>query len=197
MGRQPRFWKTSLLWGLALFLSLSFGAFVGERFSGTCMFILMPYFAALAATMPVLQVGRFGAGIVTYLPYAVLGFAPLFYFDWLQSRALHGLWAVFVWSASGPLIGLCADLAYRLSARLQESWRGAIVGAAVQAATFAVILLGLTQLYVDPTAADSHARLFDPYSYFTAPWMVVNGAFGGFTAWALWRRTAAQPGQSP
>ena len=91
MSRQPRFWKTSLLWGLALFLSLSFGAFVGERFSGTCMFILMPYFAALAATMPVLQVGRFGAGIVTYLPYAVLGFAPLFYFDWLQSRALQGL----------------------------------------------------------------------------------------------------------
>lgn len=60
-----------------------------------------------------------------------------------------------------------------------------------------MILLGLTQLYVDPTAADSHARLFDTYYYFTAPWMVVNGAFGGFTAWALWRRTAAQPGQSP
>lgn len=69
----------------------------------------------------------FGAGIVTYWPYAVLGFAPLFYFDWLQSRA----------------------------------------------------------------------RLFDTYYYFTAPWMVANGAFGGFTAWALWRRTAAQPGQLP
>jgi hypothetical protein len=67
-SREPQLWKTSLLWGLVLFLVMSFGAFVGERFSGTCMFILMPYFAALAAALPVLQVGRFGAGIVAYLP---------------------------------------------------------------------------------------------------------------------------------
>jgi len=73
MSREPRFWRTSLLWGLALFLGLSFGAFVGERFSGTCMFIL--------------------------------------------------------------IIGLCADLAYRLSARLEERWRGAIVGAAGRGAS--------------------------------------------------------------
>jgi hypothetical protein len=185
MVPASRFWRTSLLWGLALFLVYGFGAFVGERYSGTCMFILVPYFAALAASVPVLQTGRFGAGIVTYLPYAVIGFVPLFYFDWLQSRALHGLWAVFVWTASGPLIGLCADLAYRLTARLAERWRGVLVGAVVQAATFAFMLLGLTRLYVDPSGADSHVRLFDTHYYFTAPWMVVNGAFGGFTAWAL------------
>jgi len=188
MSREPRFWKTTLFWGLVLVLVFSFGAFVGEKHSGTCMFILMPYFAALAATLPLLRVGRFGAGLVTYLPYAVLGFAPLFYFDWLQSHALRGFWAVLVWSATGPLVGLCADLAYRFSARLPERWRGAIVGAVVQAATFAMMVLGLTLLYVDPSGADSHVRLFDTYYYFTAPWMIVNGAFGGFTAWALRRR---------
>jgi hypothetical protein len=193
MSRKPRFWATSLLWGLVLTLVLSFGAFVGEKLSGTCMFILMPYFAALVATIPVLRMGRFGAGMVTYLPYAVLGFVPLLYFDWLQSYALRGLWAVFVWSASGPLIGLCADLAYRLSAPLRERWRGVIVGTVVQAATFAMMLVGLTQLYVDPTGADSHTRLFDTYGYFTAPWMAVNGAFGGFTAWALQRQASTQP----
>jgi hypothetical protein len=184
LNRKPWFWKTCLLWGVVLVLVFSFGAFVGEKYSGTCMFLLVPYFAALAATLPVLRVGRFGAGLVTYLPYAVLGFAPLFYFDWLQSHALRGLWAVFVWAASGPLIGLCADLAYRLCVRLPERWRGAVVGAVLQAATFAVMLAGLTLLYVDPTGADSHARLFDTHWYFTAPWMIVNGAFGGFTAWA-------------
>jgi hypothetical protein len=191
--RNWDFWRTSLLWGLALTLVLSFGAFVGERFSGTCMFILMPCFAALAAVMPILKLERFGAGMVTYLPYALLGFGPLFYFDWLQSRALQGLWAVFIWSATGPLIGLCADLAYRLSVRLEQRWRGAIAGAALQAATFAVMALGLTLLYVDPSGANSHARLFDTHYYFTAPWMVLNGALGGYTAWALRRPTRAEP----
>jgi len=129
-----------------------------------------------------------------------LGFAPLFYFDWLQSRALHGLWAVLVWTATGPLIGLCADLTYMLSMRLEERWRGVLVGAVVQAATFAFMLLGLTQLYVDPSGADSHVRLFDTHYYFTAPWMVVNGAFGGFTAWALRRgaiRIMSRPARPP
>ncbi len=189
MKREPRFWKTTLLWGLVLTVVLSFGAFVGEKYAGACMFILMPYFAAIAATLPIVFLGRFGAGLATYLPYAVLGFAPLFYFDWLQSHALRGLWAVIVWTATGPLIGLCADLAYRLSARLGERWRAAAAGAAVQAATFAVMLLGLTLLYVDPSGADSHVRLFDTYWYFTAPWMIANGAFGGFTA-AAFRQAA-------
>jgi hypothetical protein len=183
-----------LFWGLVLVLVFGFGAFVGEKYSGTCMFILMPYFAALAAALPLVQVGRFGAGLATYLPYAVLGFAPLFYFDWLQSHALRGLWAVILWAAAGPLIGLCADLAYRLAARLPERWRAAVAGAVLQAATFATMLLGLTLLYVDPSGADSHTRLFDTYWYFTAPWMIANGAFGGFTAWALARRRPAASG---
>ncbi len=182
--RNPRFWRTSLLWGLALTLVLGFGALV-EGLSGACMFILMPSFAALAAVMPILKLERFGTGLVTYLPYALLGFAPLFYFDWLQNRALVGLWAVFLFSATGPLIGLCADLAYKLSDRLDQRWRGAITGAAMQAATFAVMALGLTLLYVDPSGAESHVRLFDTRYYFTAPWMMMNGAMGGFTAWAL------------
>jgi ABC-type Co2+ transport system permease subunit len=84
-------------------------------------------------------------------------------------------------------IGLCADLAYRLSGRLEQRWRGALAGTAAQAATFAVMALGLTLLYVDPSGADSHVRLFDTYYYFTAPWMVLNGALGGFAAWALRR----------
>lgn len=192
-NRGSRFWRTSLLWGLALTLVFGFGAFVGERFTGTCMFILMPSFAALAAVVPILKLERFGAGMATYLPYALLGFGPLFYFDWLQSRAMHGLWAVFVFSATGPFIGLCADLAYRLSKRLEQRCRGAIAGAAVQAATFAVMALGLTLLYVDPSGADSHVRLFDTHYYFTAPWMILNGALGGFAAWALQRPAHALP----
>ncbi len=174
-----------LIWGLALTAVLAVGAFAGEGATGTCMFILMPYFVGLAATMPILKIRRFGAGIGTYIPYAVLGFVPLLVFDWMQSHALRGLWAVFVWSATGPFIGLCADAAYRLSAKLHDRTRAIIVGAVVGAVTFATVLVGLTSLYVDPTAADSHARLFDVKWFFNAPWMALNGAFGGYTAYAI------------
>ncbi len=181
------FWKTALGWGMVLTLVLSFGAFVGERYSGTCMFILMPFFAALAAVSPILRTERFGAGVATYLPYAVLGFVPLFLFDYLQSHALKGFWALLVWSATGPLIGLCADVVFRAGRSLRDWLRAALTGGAVQAVTFGVMLLGLTFLYRDPSAADSHLRLFDTRWYFTAPWMIVNGGFGGFAALAIAR----------
>jgi hypothetical protein len=47
---------------------------------------------------------------------------------------------------------------------------------------------------VDPTAADSHLRLFDTGYWFTLPWMTANGACGGFAAYALMRlHTPAVP----
>ena len=177
-----RFWGPTLLWGLGLVFVYTVGAFVGEPATGTCMFVLMPYFAAIAATVPIVRSGRFGAGLVAFIPYAVLGFVPLYVFDWAQSHALRGIWAVFAWSATGPVIGVCADAAYRLTASRSEPVRATVTGAVMQAATFVLMLLGLTLLYMDPSAGDSHARLFDSEWYFTAPWMIANGAFGGYTA---------------
>ncbi len=183
---------TILAWGFILVAVLMLGAVI-ERTAGTgtCMFVLMPAFAAMAATYPILRVGRFGTGVLAYVPYAVIGFVPLLVFDLLQNHALRGTWALFAWAASGPLIGLCADIVHRLSSRLGDRARAIIVGATVQAATFAVMLLGLTYLSVDPSAADSHLRLFDTRYWFTLPWMALNGAFGGFAAYALARETSA------
>lgn len=184
---STRLWAPALGWGLVLVAVYSFGAFVGEQMSGTCMFIIMPFFAALAAVAPVVLTRRFWAATIAYLPYALLGVVPLFIFDYLQSHALKGLWALAIWALSGPIIGLCVDVAWRLAAGLRDWTRSALTGAVAQGSTFAVMLLGLTYLYVDPTAADSHLRLFDTQWYFTAPWMAANGAFGGFAAWALAR----------
>ena len=66
-----------------------------------------------------------------------------------------------------------------------------ITGATVQAATFAVMLLGLTYLYVDPTAADSHLRLFDTLVLVHAAVDDGERRFGGFAAYALARETSA------
>ncbi len=186
-GRKKVHSRATILgWGFILVAVLMLGAMVEMTgVSGTCMFVLMSAFAAFAATYPILRVDRFGTGVLTYLPYTVIGFVPLLVFDWLQDHSLKGLWAVFVWTVSSPAIGLCADLAYRAAGPLGRRSRAMITGAALQAATFVVMLLGLTYLYVDPTAADSHLRLFDTKYWFTLPWMVVNGAFGGLAAHAL------------
>ncbi len=198
--RARRPWATAIGWGFILVAVLMLGALIEMAgVSGTCMFVLMPAFAAFAATYPILKIGRFGTGALTYLPYTVIGFVPLLVFDWLQDHSLKGVWAVFVWTATSPVIGLCADLAFAATARLGDRARAMITGAALQAATFVVMLLGLTYLYVDPTAADSHLRLFDTWYWFTLPWMAANGALGGFAAHALAaaRSRAPRPTPSP
>jgi hypothetical protein len=76
----------------------------------------------------------------------------------------------------------------RLADRLPGRWRAIILGAAAQAVTFVVMLLGLTYLYVADSSMSSHLRFLDQKWLFTLPWMLVNGAFGGYTAYALVKR---------
>jgi hypothetical protein len=182
-------WKPILGWGLVFTGVYMVGAVIDMTgVSGTCMFVLMPYFASLAVTIPFLKVNRFGTGLGVYIPYVVIGFFPLFFFDWLQDHSLVGLWAVFVFALSGFVIGICLDLAYLLAGRLSERWRAITIGAAVQAVTFVVMLVGLTYLYLSNSSMASHLRFLDQKWVFTLPWMVVNGAFGGYTAYALVKR---------
>jgi hypothetical protein len=59
------------------------------------------------------------------------------------------------------------------------------VGVAMQAITFAVVLLGLTPLYKPTSSMAGHAGFFGRGWPCGLPQMVVNGAFGGYTAYAL------------
>jgi hypothetical protein len=182
-------WKPLLLWGMVLVVVLMVGAFIDNSgVSGTCMFLLMPYFAALAATIPILIVKRFGTGLLTFLPYVLIGFYPLYYFDWLQRPAMVGLWAVFAYALSGFVIGAAMDVAYLAAGRLPERTQAIVVGAAMQAMTFVVTLVGLGYLYTPTSDMAAHVRFFDRQWFFSLPWMVVNGAFGGYTAYAFWKR---------
>lgn len=182
-------WKTVLLWGLLLVVVLMVGAMIDNSgVSGTCMFILAAYFAAIAGSFPVLAVNRFGTGMLTFLPYVLIGFFPMYYFDWLQRPALVGLWAVFAYSLSGFVIGAGMDVANLLARRLPERTRAILVGATMQALTFVITLVGLGYLYTATSSMAAHVRFFDHFWYFSLPWMVVNGAFGGYTAYALRKR---------
>lgn len=189
MDTRPSPWKTIPVWGLILVAVWMVGAVIDYAgVSGTCMFILMPYFAAIATTYPVLALNRFGTGVWVHIPYMVIGFAPLYLFDWLQDGSLVGLWAVFVWCLAGPVIGLAMDLANRLAAKASERTRAIAVGAAMQLATFFIMLVGLTYLYKPTSAMGSHVNFLSKGWPFSLPWLVINGAFGGYTAYALKRR---------
>jgi len=189
MNTTARSWKTILVWGLVIVGVLMVGAVDDNlHISGTCMFILMSYFAAIAGTYPVLAVNRPGTGLAVMLPYALIGIFPLYYYDWLQQGNLVGAWAVVVWTAAGPIIGACMDLAYLASARCSERTRAILIGTAMQVAQFVVALVGLQYLYAPASSMAAHVYLYSQRWLFTLPWMALNGAFGGYTAYALRKR---------
>ncbi len=184
-----RAWKPLLGWGLVFTGVYMVGAVIDMLgVSGTCMFVLMPYFAALAVTIPLLQVKRAGAGMAVYIPYGVIGFFPLYLSDWLKDHTLIAGWAAFVFALSGPLIGACLDVVQLLAGRLGERTRAVLLGTVQQAATFVVMLVGLTYLYLPNSSMSSHLRFLDQKWPFTLPWMLLNGALGGYTAYALVKR---------
>jgi hypothetical protein len=91
----------------------------------------------------------------------------LYYFDWLQSGALVGLWAVFVRSATGSFIGACLDLATAFTSHFRSAARAITAGAVMQTATFFKILLGFPFLYHPTAAGVGHPHCFNREWFFT------------------------------
>jgi hypothetical protein len=185
---MPRPAKTILIWSFILIAILMVGAVIDNAgVSGTCMFILIPYFAAIAATIPVLKVRRVGTGILVFVPYTLVGFVPMYIFDWKQNASLVGLWAVFAAALISLFIGASLDLAWALSHKSGEKTRAIAIGATMQAATFVVMFITLKFLYLPASDMAAHVHFFDRQWFFTLPWMALNGAFGGYTAYFLTR----------
>jgi hypothetical protein len=176
----------SLFGGLLFVLNL-LGAFWIEPYSGSCMFVLLAYFQALVVVLPVLLLKRFGVGAAVYLPYALLGVGFEFYFEWVAQRTLISPWYALLWSLLGPMAGLLVDVTHRLTVHLHERWRAVILGIVLALATFFLTRWGLMTFYVDPSSI-GHLPFFQEKAVFSLPWMVVNGAFGGYSAYSISRR---------
>lgn len=182
-----KFWPTVLTFGSLHFLIMALGAPLIDIPQYGCMFVTPIYFIVLVVALPIARLRRFWAGTAVFLPYAIIGLLPTYYFEWLASHNLKGLWGVLAWCLIGPLAGLLGDLAYHLlPARLSESRRLTITGSVLGAAIYFTVLLALTTFYktIDPA---SHVRYFVQGWTFSLPWMVVNGGFAGYTAHALTR----------
>ena len=65
----------------------------------------------------------------------------------------------------------------------QEMGIGAVIGAALFIATWAA----LTFFYI-PQPPESHYRFFTTGIWFSLPWLIVNGGFAGYTAYAMTKK---------
>jgi hypothetical protein len=189
MPANTRPWRLILGSGVALIAVLMAAAVLEQTIAkDICMFILAPYFAALVAVYPVIALNRFGVGVLVYLPYVLVGVAPLYFFDYARDGVMVGAWAPFAFAASGLAIGLSLDAANWAARGLRSGRCAVLAGAVMQAVTFVVMALGFRYLYTLASPTAGHLHYFTRDWLFTLPWMALNGAFGGFTAYALWKR---------
>jgi len=164
------------------------GFLLVENASAGCMFVTPAYFIVLVVVLPILILQRIGAGAAIFLPYAILGFPPVYYYDWMVNHSLVSLWGAVGWCLIGPLVGFIGDLTFRfLPKGISGKWRAIVVGAVIGTAIFLTTLVALATFYKAATM-ESHYRFFTQGVYFSLPWLVVNGGFAGYTAYALTKR---------
>jgi len=197
-------WQTTMIFGFALLIitgpsvfffdylagsaTLGFGVSPSSGFHGIGMFYLyvVSYFSALIVILPALLTRRFGTATTVFLPYVIIGFPINYYFEWVTEHTWVAPWSGLGWTAAFLLTGLSVDLALRyLPKKLTSAWRLALSGAIMGLVSFIVTVVALDFVYVGtlPTNAGS----FIGIAYFGLPWMVINSAFGGYTAYALAR----------
>ncbi len=148
-----------------------------------CMFIMIGYLMATVVITPMMMTKKFGMGLLVYLPYALVGLPLEYYMEWVLDPVLISPWAAVIWSLIGPIVGLSTDLVYRFIPKsLHERVQGVILGIVLVIVHFLVMLAALAFLYVDPVPGLEH---YLNALGFTLPWLIMNGAFGGYTAYAL------------
>ena len=196
-------WQTIILFGFLLMIIYALGTYFFDFFAGEAtvgfgsmgqvwgigmFFIYMiGYFVAIIVILPILIFKNFGTGTLIFLPYAIIGFFVEYYYEWLSVQNLKGVWAVFVWSAVGLLIGLSADITYRyLPIKMSLKLKSIIMGMVLAVANFLLTFIVLRFCYkialpVSPVEPGS----FLGVAYFGLPWLIINSGFGGFTAYAI------------
>jgi len=150
-----------------------------------CMFIMIGYLMSLVVVAAIMISEKFGMGVLVFVPYAIIGLPIEYYMEWILNPVLISPFAAVLWSLVGPAVGLVTDLVYRfLPKSIPSCKKGILLGLALVTAHFLVMLGALSFLYIDPIPNLEH-YLND--LGFTLPWLLINGVFGGYTAYALSR----------
>ncbi len=181
-----RDYKIAFIGGMLLFVVYMIGAFWELLVTrDMCMFYMIGYLMATVVVTAIMMTKRFGIGLLVFLPYAIIGLPLEYYMEWVLDPVLISPFAAVVWAMIGPVVGLSTDLTYRFIPKtIQERVRGIITGLVLAAAHFLIMLGALAVLYVNPIPGLEH---YLNALGFTLPWLLMNGAFGGYTAYAISR----------
>lgn len=194
-------WQIILVFGILLFLIYGLGSFTLDYFAGGAtagfgvwpevdgvgMFFvyILSFYITLVVVLPILIIRRFGVGMAVYLPYALSGLFVEYYVEWVVLHTLRSPWGVVGWCVIGLAIGLSADLAYRfLPARLSERSRAIVTGLVMGVTNFLLVVAALSFFYVAPQTGSGS---FLGVAYYGLPLLLLNSAFGGYTAYAISR----------
>jgi hypothetical protein len=182
-------WHTILLFGGLQAALTGFGTFF-DITSGIGMYFvyIVGYFNVLVVLLPILLIKHFGVGTAIYLPWAVIGLVMEYYMEYIVNPVLISPWCVVGWCVCGLMVGLAADLAYRfLPAKMNERNRAILTGVVMSLANFLLFLIPLTFFYKPvPVSAPVNPN-YITVAYYALPWLLLNSAFGGYTAWAICR----------
>lgn len=166
-----------------------FGVFF-DLLTGIGMFFIyaMAYFNALVVVLPILLIRRFGVGTAVYLPWAVSGLFVEYYLEYVLNPVLRSPWAVVGWGVFGLLVGFSADLVFKfLPESLLLRRRAILTAIGMGLANFLLVLIAVTYFYKPVPVSDPSALTYLSVAPWSLPWLVVNSAFGGYSAYALFR----------
>jgi len=182
--RKLKAWQIILIFGLLQSTVTAIGTYFFDFFAGSAtvgfgkmgeiegtgmLFVYMVgYFNALIIILPILKIRSFGVGTAIYLPYAIIGFFVEYHYEWIKTKSLVSPWAVVGWCIFGLATGLSADLSFKFLPSNLTS--------------FILTLVALTFFYINPQTGSGS---FIGIAYFGLPWLLVNSAFGGYTAYAI------------
>lgn len=183
-GWTRRDLKIALVGGVLLFVVYMIGAFWELLVTrDMCMFFMIGYLMATVVITPMMMTKRFGMGTLVFIPYALIGLPLEYYMEWILDPVLISPFAAIIWSAIGPIVGFSADLTHRFIPKsANDRTRGVVTGLVLVTMHFLIMLAALAFLYTDPLPGLEH---YLNALGFTLPWLLMNGAFGGYTAYAL------------
>ncbi len=166
--------------------TLGFGR-KGETYMGIGMFFI--YMISLFLSLIVISAiykaeQNFGMGVLVFVPYAFIGFFVEYYYE---IDVLKGVWAVIGWCLIGLIVGVSANVSFKLlkeQTEIREEYVAGLTGVCMNLVYFLLICIALETFYISGTSFSGPGS-FLGVAYFGLPWMLIHGFFGGYLACAM------------
>ena len=167
-----------------LFILTSWGIFFDLASNiGYFFFYIICYFFALIVLLPILIIKRFGVGFLLFIPYAVIGSFIDFYMEWVKNPVLKNPLNAIGWGIFALLIGLSADISYKFLPDFSSKfWKPVIIGIIIGVVNFLLSMIALKYFYL---TEELFFTKFISIAYWAFPWLLINSAFGGYTAYTI------------